>query len=441
MATVPPDKLARMPLGLPTCGLVLLILVQRGWERLGTPDLWGEDGQIFLGQALSQGVHSLLTPMAGSYFTIERLVMIGALRLVPLAWVPAVVCAACVVMFAAVASTITSRRYEWLIPSPAVRVLAACLLALLPGLHEMLGNLCNLNWILFCWLAFVGLKDPALPITKTEIAISLLVAVSIGTTILLLPLFGWRIVFLLQQGRPTRDWAPGVVHFVVLAAFGVGLLLVAAGPRPPASSVPSALQAVRVWYDHAARLAGFTPWIGDRLTYALWRWSPAGIYRAAKIALLASAAIWGWSGRREPRTQALLVFVVGVSLWTILAIATRPYAMEQLQGERGPELYAGRYSFITSFAGLIFWLAVVGPAAVARGRLQPIAVAFIALNLVLPLHRFAIGPYGVERRWLATVDRLERSIGTGCPRAVTVRQYPDPWQFTYQSPRPVEECR
>ena len=31
-------------------------------------------------------------------------------------------------------------------------------------------------------------------------------------------------------------------------------------------------------------------------------------------------------------------------------------------------------------------------------------------------------------------------MATGCPRTVDVRQYPDPWRFTYVSPRPAVDC-
>lgn len=419
-------------------GLALLVLVSRGWGRLTRPELWGEDGQIFLAQALTSGFHSLLQPMAGSYFTLERLIMLGALELAPFAWLPAVVSTTCVVVSAAVASMIASPRYEWLMPSAPVRVLAAAIFCLLPGLSEMLGNLCNLNWILFSWLALTGLKDPALPITKAEITMSLLVSISIGTTILLIPLFAWRLVVLLQQRRPRQEWMPGLLQAGVLVFFGVVLLLLAPGNRPRASMVPSYLDVARAWYDHAARLVALTPWLGDQLTFFLYRWQPAGLYRIAKVAFLVFIAAWGWRHRHEPLARALLLFTVCVSLWTVLAVLTRPYAMETLQNEHGQDLYASRYSFISSFAGLIFWLGVLKPAGRRPGLLL---LAFLALNLVLPLHRFTIGAYGDERRWLATATVLEQAVSTGCPRAVRVRQYPDPWEFTYVPAQPGAECR
>ena len=69
--------------------LLLLILGERAFDRLVHADLWGEDGMILLTQAATLGSASLLMPYAGSYLTIERLIMLGALRAVPLSWLPA----------------------------------------------------------------------------------------------------------------------------------------------------------------------------------------------------------------------------------------------------------------------------------------------------------------------------------------------------------------
>ena len=93
-----------------------------------------------------------------------------------------------------------------------------------------------------------------------------------------------------------------------------------------------------------------------------------------------------------------------------------------------------------SFAAVLFWMVVLAPWATARGIRKAFVVAFLVLNVTTSLHRFNIGAYGSERRWQTTVNALERSMATGCPRTVDVRQYPDPWQFTYASPRPAIDC-
>ena len=60
--------------------------------------------------------------------------MLGVLRAVPLSWLPAAVTLSCIMVLAGVMSRIVSPVYEWLISSWHLRVLAASLLCLLPGL-------------------------------------------------------------------------------------------------------------------------------------------------------------------------------------------------------------------------------------------------------------------------------------------------------------------
>jgi hypothetical protein len=414
--------------------LLLLIVGGRAFDRLVFADLWAEDGPIFFNQAATVGNASLFVPYAGSYFLIERLIMLGAIRVVPLAWVPALVALSCVVVLAAVMSRVVSPAYEWLIPLWYLRLMLAVMFCFLPGLTEMTGNLCNLNWILFCWLALVGLKDPTVPLTWIELATSVLVAVSIGTTILVVPLFMWRLV--VSKGRmPTSHWTRGILQLVALVLAGVVSLLFV--HRTSGSALPSVLAVGRAWYDHVAFLVGFIPWLGDSLANALWSSFGANLYRVGKVLFLIFGLWWTWGHRHERRTQAIVILVLGMSFWTVLAAMVRPNVFDALHGQ---SFSYHRYSFPMSFAGILFWLVVLGPWATAHGIRKGIVFAFLVLNVTMSLHRFKIGAYGQEQRWQASVNALERSIVTGCPRTVPVRQYPDPWRFTYVSPRPAIDC-
>ena len=163
---------------------------------------------------------------------IERLIMLCALGAVPLSWLPAAVTLSCIVVLAGVMSRIVSPAYEWLIPSSYLRAILASMFCLLPGLTEMMGNSCNLTWILFCWLALVGLKDPKVPLTWIEVGLSVLVTLSVGVAILLVPLFIWRLV--ISKARiPTSHWVRGIVQLAILIVLGVGLPLLRTGRRAP----------------------------------------------------------------------------------------------------------------------------------------------------------------------------------------------------------------
>ncbi len=72
-----------------------------------------------------------------------------------------------------------------------------------------------------------------------------------------------------------------------------------------------------------------------------------------------------------------------------------------------------------------------------RGHLESLILAVVDDQ---PLHGYAIAAYGQEQRWQASVAPLDSSIRTGCPQVVTVRQYPDTWQFSYRSTVAAAEC-
>ena len=365
--------------------VALLVLVcERAFGRLQFPDVWAEDGTVFLSQAAALGWASLLKPFVGVYFALERLIILVALQALPLPWLPVAVTLSSFVVLAGVMSRIVSPAYEWLIPSTYLRVLAALMFCLVPGLVEGTGNLCGLPWILFWWLAFVGLKDPSVPLTWIEVGLSVLVTLSIGTAILLVPLFTWRLV--VSKDRISRNqWARGIAQLAIVIVLGVVLpLLTDRGPRPPP---PSMWDFAPVWYEHVARLVAFTPWLGTRLTIMLLRSFDTSLYFAGKVIFLVFFFWWAWRHRRDIRAQGVLLLVVSMSGWIVLAVMARSYALEAIQLRDD----YGRYSLPMSLAGVLYWLLVLGPWAGARGIRQAIVVVFLVLNVTMSLHADAAG--------------------------------------------------
>ncbi len=431
-----PPRLSRLRI-LTFC-LVFLLGIARAWDRVAHAELWGEDGRVFLAGVMNDGVSSLLQPMAGSFFLIERLIALVTWHLVPLAFIPTAIAFASVAVFAAVMSRIASPDYEWLMPSTTFRVALAFMCVLLPGLEEMAANLCNLNWFLFCWVALLGLKDPRTSLTRPELGLTLLISLSLGTAVLLLPLFAWRL---------WRAWADGnrqgrqstAIALGILVVFGVALLMPVSG-RPAASSGLAVTRVILVWMDHVVRFVGLVPWLGAQAMSRPLAPSIASWYRVGQGGLVLLTALWLWRYRRDAPVQATVLLVAGMSGWMVMAMLTRPYALAQLELGGTPPFFVTRYAFPMSFAGLLFWAVVLRPWTATRSQLSIMVVAFVALNVSLSLYRFRIPAYGEERRWDATRVALEQSIGSGCPHAVEVRQYPNRWRFVYTSPHPSPSC-
>ena len=139
-------------------------------------------------------------------------------------------------------------------------------------------------------------------LTWIEVGLSMLVSVSIGTAILLVPSLRVATGSLERQGLHEslgpRHCATGRPGW-----FGSGLLLLP--ERPSGSPLPSALGVAQMWDDHVARLVAFTPWLGDRLTNALWNAFGTSLYRPRQgdvswLCVLVDVASTGVRPERKP---------------------------------------------------------------------------------------------------------------------------------------------
>lgn len=293
----------------------------------------------------------------------------------------------------------------------------------------MAGNACNLNWILFCWLAFVALKDPSRAITRVEILLIPLVALSMGTAVLIVPIFGWRLWRSRQSDSPGTVWRRDALALALVIVCGVAVPVLFPGDRPTGAPFDSWWSVARAWYSHVARVGFFVLIFGDRLTPYLW-------FHFHTLALAVSLLVAGmvswlwWLHRYNPRIQAAGLLFVCLSGWVFLAVLRRPYALFLFAWDYP---FMMRYSFIMMFAGLVCCLIALSSPGWSR-RSQQLAFCFIALNGLLVLHRFNIDAYGAEALWQSSVSALEQALATGCPQSVTIRQYPDDLSFSYSAP-------
>lgn len=412
----------------------------RGWGRFVHSDLWAEDGLVFLREALSDGLGSLWMTRDGSYHTLQRLMMLGGVRFFPLSWLPSVVCATYLLIFAAIVSRVASRDYEWLIPSLGARVFTACMLCMAPGLTEMMGNLCNLNWILFIWLALVGLKNPKVSISGWELAFTSLVTVSIGTSILLVPLFVWRLGIGIRQKSPRDHQIRGILHLTLILLFGVGWLIIFRADRPSQGLDRSFFDIFTAFYDHIVRHLVFQPWIGDRLTSLFLGNQPPGTAALLAIAFLVFLVYWARHYYRRLWCQAISILAGGVSCWSVLCILARPAAPSFFLAPATRFAFQHRYSFPLGAVAILFWMTVLRPTKLFSQWKPTLAMVFIILNLSFAWYRFFIPPYGSTRLWQSVTVKLDRSLKTGCPRRVAVLLYPENFKFEYVALLKNESC-
>jgi hypothetical protein len=401
-------------LGLAVC---LLLVIGRTWQRLYYPDLWAEDGKIFLTDGLREGAASLFSPYAGSYHTIQRLVALSCIRFIPAFYWPFCITLFCLLIFVWVAALSTRREYEWLLPTRTSRLGVAILFCLTPGLKEMMGNLANLNWILFLWLALIGLKDLKSRISTAELVIGMATLLSVGTSILLIPLFTWRLWYNRRDRRLMLLWA-------TIIAINMWLILLNQSVDQP-HHVVSPMVALGLLNTFIKSVI-LRPWLGVGLAshFSGWGESSVGL-RLLAFTGLAALTAWFFKHRRELNVQALAVFTVSMFAWPILRYFGRPGSME-VPMFLDPNYFSLRFSFPLGVTAILVWMSLFSLSAKTR-----FVSIFLFLNLLFGLDRFFIHAYEYgstnfphERLWTRQAPILEEAMRTGTPSKVKIQIYP-----------------
>ena len=137
---------------LPACLLIYLV-----WQRCPTvishASFWAEDGWVWYPQCYAAGWQCVLIDHTAYLQTVSRLVALLSL-LGPLADAPKVFALSALLMQAAPAIFLLSRRMARAIPSFPMRMALALLLVAIPGMSEVYVNLTNTQWHL-ALLAFL----------------------------------------------------------------------------------------------------------------------------------------------------------------------------------------------------------------------------------------------------------------------------------------------
>ena len=224
-----------------------LLLIARRPQAVTDPNLWAEDGQVFLRAALLEPWHeSIFDPYAG-YLHLGLRVWAEFTTVLPLSALALLFGLLNLALFPVCLSVVLSRRLRWLIPSDAVRAGLYLVLLLMPGMSETLGNLTNALWPIGIGLLLLSFCDE--PRSRGG-RVGELVALAIGgvtgaTTMLLVPGFALR----WWRQRTRHNVAAFGVVFLTAALQGILLLL---NPRghfgldPEPRTLPRAF-VLRIW--------------------------------------------------------------------------------------------------------------------------------------------------------------------------------------------------
>lgn len=369
--------------------LCLVILILRAFPRLWHADIWAEDG-TFLNDALAHGVSSIFIPYAGSFHPFQRFTLWLITKVFSTSLWAIVITWGATILAAFVFSAISSARWKWLVSSDRLRVLVACALCFTPGLHEMLGNIANLNWILVFYLMLLLIREPRQQLSNTEFVFTALVLSSIGTSVLFVPLLAWRIVISRKNVREIALLVLIVVSNFSLFLFqpqikSLGDNYVQWGSLPSWNELVSL--APLAAGNTLARSALLRPWIGN--TYASRVVDASALtYLGSLLALLLIPYLLTWWRRETERDRwiAFCLFTLGLFIWIIPAMKMRPEALPLfLKGG----YWSLRYAFPLSAASLLLWVASLH----AIDKKQVALKLFIVLTFLHGIDRFQIWNY------------------------------------------------
>lgn len=376
----------------------VLLVARKPWA-LTTPQLWAEDGSVFLSQNSQLGARAIVTPFQGYLHLLPRVIAWTASRLVDVAAWPLFYNAAALLVTLGLFARFASPRLA--LPGKPWLVLTFVLAA---HTGEVLLNITNLQWLTAFFLIQQLLI--ARPTTTTQRAGDLALTGIAGLTgpfsALLLPLFAWRwsrdrhrdnLVLLFVAGACAAVQA----GFIVNAGNSIGE---SAAPLRPLMLVAVLGSRLIVW-----------PLLGPRVAEAL------ALPLLATLGLALFAAIAAWSLRPDPRrglrAQILvaLVLLAAAGAWRV-----RPDTWETANLANGD-----RYFFIPRV--LLAWLIVWELDARSRVVAWLARSACLAAALLeLPQHRLPAPP---DYHWAEQCDPIRR----GVPEKIST--LPEGWILEY----------
>jgi hypothetical protein len=354
----------------------------------------------------------------GSYYVLERSVSAIVWKVFPHALFPTITTLIAFSFHAFLASRLVKKDYAWLIPERQWRWFLALILTLsTPGMSEMAGNLTNVNWLLFYWLAFLFLKDPSRPLTLGDSIVALLVSLSCGFTILLIPLALYR------------AWlAPRARYNVVPAVILIGMTaLLALSKNTSVAYIENPLyQQIAILIESFVDSVVYAPWIGDWPTIALSNFSrPLNAFIGLAFALTVGCLFW--PHRRKPQVAVITLLAAGLFLWPYLCWLARPGRIQYFELPLRGEFWRTRYSLPMAITAFLAWY-VIFSFFKNRRVAKAVGTTFFVLNLIWGIYKFRIAEYGPESLWIRSVPTIERWTERPCEE-LKLPIYPQGWNI------------
>jgi hypothetical protein len=377
-----------------------ILLFLRKPFALVVPQLYAEDGTIFLVRNDLLGLRALIEPYMGYWHLIPRLVAFVASRLLDPAWWPTFYNLVAYLLWVFVVARTFSPRLP--LP-PALRPWLALALFLGPQTGEVLFCITNVQWVIaFLLIEQAFIAPPATAAQRTGDIVLLVFLGLTGPFVLALgPLLAWR----WWRSRTTDNLAILLVATACAAVQAWWILHT--GPK---FDYP-AFAASRFFEVIGQRLF-IWPVFGSKLAYSL----PPIVLSI--LGMLPVVALLGWSLRAHPR-RFLRVQLVAAFLLMMAAGVYR--ARPDTWGLLGID-FGDRYFYLPRV--LLWWLFILELDTAQR------AIAWLARVLVLAcalVHgKDYLIPAGPDYRWTEHVEPIRRGVRGD------MMTLPEEWLLEYQ---------
>lgn len=376
----------------------VLLALRKPWA-LHTPQLWAEDGSIFLQQDHDWGSRALLEPYNGYLHTLPRLIAWIASRAADVAWWPAIYNGLAFAITAGLFARLASGRIAlphkpWLLLALPLTVCSA----------EPIINVTNLQSVTTLFLLLQLFTAPAVTAAQRagDLAILALVGLNGPFAILFLPLFAWR------AWRERHLDARLALGMVAACAAVQGWFLSRGGLALQAATEP--FNPLGFLAVHGTRLVTW-PLFGP----AAVRGWPNVIHAVLAVAVI-GALLWRAVRVAEGRTWRLPVVVV----FTLLLAASWSRARTDLWAA-ADMTHGDRYFFLPRV--LLTWLLIAECFAAERAVAWG-ARGLCVLGLTLNAPHFTL-PAPPDYRWAEHCD----PIRTGTP--ANIYTLPEGWWIEY----------
>jgi len=375
-----------------------LLVLRKPWA-LHTPQLYAEDGSIFLLQNEAVGARALLEPYNGYLHLLPRLIAWLASRTADVAWWPAIYNGLAFAIAVGVFARLASERVR--LPGKPWLILAFVVVA---STGETLLSVTNLQWIaaFFLVLQLFVTRPAHAGARALDLGLVVLAGLTGPFALVLLPLFAWR-------AARERNADNLLVLATVLAC-----ALVQAGFLARSELQP----------EHAGdafRPGMLLAIIGSRLV--LWPIAGAAAVRAwprwshALLGVAALATLLAWALRRDERRPIRARVVAAFALVTLACL----YRARPDTWENDDLVNGDRYFYLSRvlLAWLVIWEFDARPPAVAW-----LARGVAVLGAVTFAPRFS-EPAPPDYHWRAHCDPIRRGTAARIPTL------PEGWTLDY----------